>query len=120
MRRFITTGFATRKKQIRTHRQGHPQHSWLIHQNLELVPKARDGAAADNGMAAAPRSVTTTKLLSMHAATSEYLNSLAEEEIPIDRRDRIRLLTAALATQVGLGPFRIHRVIEVNTPLIER
>ena len=27
----------------------------------------------------------------------------AEEEIPIDRRDRIRLLTAALATQVGLG-----------------
>jgi hypothetical protein len=40
--------------------------------------------------------------MSMHAATSEYLNSLAEEEIPIDRRDRIRLLTAALATQVGL------------------
>jgi hypothetical protein len=71
-------------------------------------------------MAAAPRSVTTTKLLSMHAATSEYLNSLAEEEIPIDRRDRIRLLTAALATQVGLSPFRIHRVIEVNKPLIER
>ena len=27
----------------------------------------------------------------------------AEEEIPIDRRDRIRLLTAALATQVELG-----------------
>ena len=38
----------------------------------------------------------------MHPATSEYLNSLAEEEIPIDRRDRIRLLAAALATQVGL------------------
>jgi len=45
----------------------------------------------------------TTNLLSGHTATSEYLNSLAEEEIPIDRCDRIRLLTAALATQVGLG-----------------
>jgi len=44
----------------------------------------------------------TTNLLSMHTATSEYLNSLTEE-IPIDRRDRIRLLTAALATQVGLA-----------------
>jgi hypothetical protein len=44
----------------------------------------------------------TTNLLSMHAATSEYPNSLTEE-IPIGRRDRIRLLTAALATQVELG-----------------
>jgi hypothetical protein len=56
----------------------------------------------------------------MRAATSEYLTSLLEEEIPIERRDRIRLLTAALATQIGLGPFRIHRVIDVNAPLIER
>jgi hypothetical protein len=55
----------------------------------------------------------------MHAPTSEHLTSLVEEEIPIDRRDRIRLLTAALATQVGFGPFRIRRVVEVNTPLIE-
>jgi hypothetical protein len=62
-------------------------------------------AALDRGMGAAPTIGTpSTNLLSMHTATSEHLDSLAEEEIPIDRRDRIRLLTAALATQVRLGP----------------
>jgi hypothetical protein len=49
-----------------------------------------------------PIGTPTTKLLSMHSATSEHPNSLTEE-IPIGRRDRIRLLTAALATQVELG-----------------
>jgi hypothetical protein len=38
----------------------------------------------------------------MRTATSEYPDSLAEEE-SIDKRDRLKLLTAALATQVVLG-----------------
>ena len=71
--------------------------------------------------AAGPTTGTpTTNLLSMHASTSEYLNLLAEEEIPIDRRDRIKLLTAALATQVGLVVLPHSTEIEVNTPLFER
>ena len=37
----------------------------------------------------------------MQTATSEYRDSLAEETM--GKRDRLRLLTAALATQVVLG-----------------
>src|SRR5258708_6887604 len=44
----------------------------------------------------------TTSFSTMRTATSEYLDSLAEEE-SIDKRDRLKLLTAALATQVVLG-----------------
>jgi hypothetical protein len=48
--------------------------------------------------------VLTTNSLSMQSATLEYDPSLAgEEEITIDARDRIRLLIAALATQLVLG-----------------
>lgn len=44
----------------------------------------------------------TTNFSIMQTATSEYPDSLAEEET-IGKRDRLRLLTAALATQVVLG-----------------
>jgi broad specificity phosphatase PhoE len=41
---------------------------------------------------------------SMQSDTSEYGDSLAvEEETTIDKRDRIKLLAAALATQVVFG-----------------
>src|SRR6266404_3629349 len=44
----------------------------------------------------------STNFSTMRTATSEYPDSLAEEE-SIDKRDRLKLLTAALATQVMLG-----------------
>lgn len=47
--------------------------------------------------------ISATQAKSMQTVTSEYRDSLADEETTIDRRDRIRLLTAALATQVALG-----------------
>jgi hypothetical protein len=58
MRRFITTAPAThaKNKYKRTDR-GIRSNSWLVYQDLDLVPKACDGAAVDNGMAGAPRSV---------------------------------------------------------------
>ncbi|HET9378118.1 MAG TPA: hypothetical protein VFO40_24335 [Chthoniobacterales bacterium] len=46
----------------------------------------------------------TTNSLSMQSATFDYDPSLAgEEDTTIDARDRIRLLIAALATQLVLG-----------------
>jgi hypothetical protein len=47
--------------------------------------------------------VLTTNSLSMQSATLEYPSLAGEEEITIDARDRIRLLIAALATQLVLG-----------------
>jgi len=61
----------------------------------------------------------------MRTATSEYPDLLAEEE-SIDKRDRLKLLTAALATQVVLGAIsrslynRAQRTLDRTVKLCER
>jgi hypothetical protein len=65
------------------------------------TPEGRNGIS-DHPVVSREEWVKARKEL-LKTLDAELFHTLAEEEKTIDRRERIRLLTAALATQVVLG-----------------